>query len=278
MRVISWDVGIKNLAFCCIEYNYDNLESEIVSKTILNWNIINLIPDQEHCLITKCKQPVIHGCQYHGKDIFWCSKHNSFYNKLLLLAKNDPNNLTKPYSVKSINCNNIDIEMLRSSLVYKLDMIILPIIYNLKIDYVLIENQPALRNPRMKAIADLLYAWFLIRCVNDSKIVKSIHLISPSNKLKTYAEELNSKENKYRSTKLKSIDVVTEYLNTTNLTNWTNHLKTFSKKDDLCDSLLQGFYWIDKNKPKIKEPKVKKVKEPKVKKVKKSNNDDVIDI
>ena len=34
MKVISWDVGIKNLAFCCIEYNYDNLESEIISKTI----------------------------------------------------------------------------------------------------------------------------------------------------------------------------------------------------------------------------------------------------
>lgn len=277
MRVISWDVGIKNLAFCCIEYNYDNQESEIVSKTILEWNIINLIPDQEQCLISTCKKPVVHGCQYHGKDIFWCAKHNSFYSKLKILAQEDTINLTKPYTVKSINCNNIDIEMLRSSLVYKLDIIILPIIYKLNIDYVLIENQPALRNPRMKAIADMLYAWFLIRCVNDSRIVKSIHFISPSNKLKSYAEELNLSENKYRSTKLKSIDVVSEYLNNNKLNNWINHINTFNKKDDLCDSLLQGFYWIDKNKPKVPKIKVIKEKVKKTKKLKKTN-EQVIDI
>ena len=38
------------------------------------------------------------------------------------------------------------------------------------IDYVLIENQPSLKNPKMKSIAETLYSWFLIRGIVDKKV------------------------------------------------------------------------------------------------------------
>ena len=205
MKIISWDVGIKNLAFCVIELNNDN------TKKILHWNIINLIPDNEHCFISTCKKPVIKSCEYYGKSVCWCEKHGSFYKTLQAISKDCPQNLTKPSNVKTINCNNINIDDLRCNLIYKLDTQVLPLVYTEKIDYFLIENQPTLKNPKMKAIADILYAWALIRCKLDSKITKSLHLINPSNKLKKYASELLEADNKYRTTKLKSIEVVKDY-------------------------------------------------------------------
>ena len=184
-------------------------------------------------------------CEYYGKSICWCEKHESIHKTLLSVSKNCSDCLTKPLSVKTINCNNINIDDLRSNMIYKLDTIVLPLVYTEKIDYFLIENQPTLKNPRMKAIADTLYTWALIRCKLDSKITKSLHLISPSNKLKKYAAELVDADNKYRTTKLKSIEVVKDYFEKYKLQKWINHLSNYTKKDDLCDSMLQGFYWLD---------------------------------
>ena len=254
MKIISWDVGIKNLAFCVIELNNDN------TKKILHWNIINLIPDNEHCFISTCKKPVIKSCEYYGKSVCWCEKHESFYKTLQTISKDCPQNLTKPSNVKTINCNNINIDDLRCNMIYKLDTQVLPLVYTEKINYFLIENQPTLKNPRMKAIADTLYTWALIRCKLDSKITKSLHLINPSNKLKKYASELLEADNKYRTTKLKSIEVVKDYFEKNKLQNWINYLSNYSKKDDLCDAMLQGFYWIDTYTAKEQKEKTKKEK------------------
>ena len=43
-----------------------------------------------------------------------------------------------------------------------------------------------------------------------------------------------------------SIEVVKKILNTQTFTVWLNHLGTYKKQDDLCDCLLQCFFWIDK--------------------------------
>jgi hypothetical protein len=274
MKLISWDVGIKNLAYCIIDYDLNNK-----NKNILHWNIINLIDDNEHCYISSCKRAVIKSCTYYEKNIFWCEKHESIYNTLLNKENNNNNVLSKPTSIKHINCLNINVDVLRASLINKLDIIILPLIYSEKINYVIIENQPAMRNPRMKAIADTLYCWTLIRGINDSRIIKSIHLISPSNKLKQYAEELMNAENKYKSTKLKSIEVVNEYFTKNKMDIWKNYLNEYIKKDDLCDTLLQGFYWIDRcidETNKINE-RIKKQKNKKVKSVKSVKNKKLID-
>ena len=61
MKIISWDVGIKNLAYCIIELNSDN------TKKILHWNIINLIPENEHCFIKTCKK-LMHTVNNNNKN------------------------------------------------------------------------------------------------------------------------------------------------------------------------------------------------------------------
>lgn len=252
MKVLSFDVGIKNLAYCCIESGSESNQQNITSeyKRIFAWNIINLIPENPHCYISSCKKPAIQTCMYHGHAVNWCTKHNNIYTTLSKTANKENGELTKPTNVHIVNCKTIETDDLRKSIIYNLDMHILPIIFKYKIDYVLIENQPVKKNPLMKQVMDTLYCWFLIRCICDRQIIKKIHLISPSNKLRQYAEQLNTYEDnskeKYKATKNMSVDVVQEYLKKNNLKFLINYLEKYPKKDDLCDSLLQGFYWIDK--------------------------------
>ena len=52
-------------------------------------------------------------------------------------------------------------------------------------DYILIENQPVLKNPTMKSVQMILYSYFLINGVIKNT-VKEIKFISARNKLKVY--------------------------------------------------------------------------------------------
>ena len=43
MKILSWDVGIKNLAYCLLD------DKDTQSFTILDWGMINLVDDRDVC-------------------------------------------------------------------------------------------------------------------------------------------------------------------------------------------------------------------------------------
>ena len=49
-------------------------------------------------------------------------------------------------------------------------------------DFQLIENQPSMKNPKMKGIADTLYTWFLIRGIVDKSF--SPFFLTPNNRIR----------------------------------------------------------------------------------------------
>ena len=118
----------------------------------------------------------------------------------------------------------------------------------LECDYVIIENQPCMKNPTMKSIQMIVYSYFYIRGLVDRKdeILKEIVFISAGNKLKVYDGppiEINLKSKYSRSKKLAIAH--TKYI----LKNHDEYLSFFEshkKKDDLADSFLQGAYFINK--------------------------------
>ena len=63
-------------------------------------------------------------------------------------------------------------ELLKLKLIEKLDLIQFQ-----DFQYILIENQPTFKNPKMKAIADTLYSWFLIRKIVDAKTLFNWHYL-----------------------------------------------------------------------------------------------------
>lgn len=177
---------------------------------------------------------------YHGTDGY-CKSHA----KLLLKRLNDSKKLN---SVKKVNSMKVSIDELRYNLITILDS--MP--HLLKVEKVLIENQPSLKNPKMKAISSTIYDYFLIRGIIDksknNSHVKMVKYISPSNKLKvdedntikTLSKTADNK--KYKLTKQLGIQYCKQLIkhDEENL----KFLGTQKKKDDLCDAFLQGAYYL----------------------------------
>lgn len=146
----------------------------------------------------------------------------------------------------------------------------------LSADYVVIENQPSFKNPRMKSIASTLYDYYLIRGILDKSITKSnitqVKFMSPSNKLKL-ADEGDTKQlikakstddtKAYKLTKSLGIKYCLDLTN--HLPDWQKHFNSHKKKDDLADSFLQGAYFYTNNvNDKIIKPKTRKTEPEKL--------------
>lgn len=304
MKILSVDVGIKNLAMCIIEWNESN------NLIIHYWDTINLLDNTEDlslkCMYNNCQLKIKSYIEYKNIKYYICSKHiinkndlvdkiinddkeinwlqtkeniceicinkqiektkkiffcNNITNKILcnkhykILQHDIGNALNKVSLIKQQKIKNIMIDNIKLLLINNLDnnKNIL-----LNIDEVYIENQPSLKNPTMKAIADTIYSWFLIRGIIDKNInnstINKIKFISPINKLKEFKDnsEINSTENlteskKYRETKKLAIENTKKILTSYNLIEKLNFLLLHNKKDDLADSFLQGWYVLNNN-------------------------------
>ena len=131
-------------------------------------------------------------------------------------------------------------EDLCSNLVHVLDDIRSSIVDPSKVT-VLIENQPAFKAPTMRSIQIFIFAYF--------KLTKGVYvpkLVSASTKntfMKKHGYELKPKD--YKSNKHASIECVTTYLSAKDMQNELALLHASSKKDDLCDCLLQAMACTD---------------------------------
>jgi hypothetical protein len=286
MKIASWDVGIKNLAYCVLEKSGDPERPYIIH----DWDIVNISCEEDvKCAWRECEaRDIKMCCSLAGKKYHFCKVHKSYHNvvasrwedikkalceaeggectvcavcgkaaKWLLADKTycttHKTNLMKrwdaeiamkkfvPSKVKSIS-----IDTLKLNLIRKLDNV--PSL--MQVDEVCIENQPSFKNPRMKAIADTLFTWFLIRGMVDRDAIKKVMFISPSNKLKIedqeeeINEEIAASSNKYRTTKKLGIQHCKDILKYE--PKYVQHLEKYSKQDDAADAFLQGVYYLDR--------------------------------
>ncbi len=291
MKVLSWDVGIINLAYCLIDFENEN------KWKILDWGIINLTDrDKIKCNICK-KNPTFfqkinnetkYYCKVHAKkvnqtgpnfeELFKENENNSVNKKCVCLVKNNPcikkvkyiynNNfycnthakseykkIVNSYKLKKISKKSVGsmtIDVLRIKLISELEKKS----NLLDVDSVLIENQPTLRNPKMKAISSTIYDYYLIRGIFDKERTKSnitlVKYMSPSNKLKLAEEGDTQKLIKmkgdqaktYKLTKSLGIKYCRKMIE--KYDNWINYFEGVKKKDDLADCFLQGMYYLCK--------------------------------
>lgn len=295
MKVLSWDVGIINLAYCLLEIQTDkimenNKEIEKSKYHIIEWGLIDL-SKKEKKLCQICSknasleytdiedEKIKYFCKTHGKKYVvpklaeinnfftlpnknnenincdlcdkeckrcyknynFCSSHGrTFYQKL---EKNIELKETK--KEKTI----FDIDILRYNLIEALDN--KPELFIA--DKVLIENQPSLKNPRMKAISSTIYDYYLIRGIFDKKFdskISQVKYMSPSNKIKLSKDNKlvkdADKKNKYKLTKKLAVDYVKALLDN-DLNNFKEYFLSVKKKDDLADAFLQGAYYLTIN-------------------------------
>ena len=180
---------------------------------------------------------------YTKSDNYYCGTHA----KQLFKSENKLQQL-KSFKTKSSKTLNFD------DVKYDLIMELESHPNLLSADYVVIENQPSFKNPRMKSIATTIYDYYLIRGIIDKEKTKSnisnVKFMSPSNKLKI-ANEGDTKElvkakkttetAGYKMTKSLGIKYCLELIE--HLPDSVAHFKSHKKKDDLADSFLQGAYF-----------------------------------
>ena len=274
-RILSIDVGIKNLAFCLFE---KHVESSYFN--IAKWDIINLSQEDE---IQTCKCAEKNGiicnkpAKYTLNDTYFCLKHSkkqdyqiptselkpNFINKqkiqkLIEIADKYNIHYEKPIKkndllfkineyitnkcfkeITSTNASQIDLITIGKNIKNKFNKIF-PI--EDKIDYVLIENQISPIANRMKTIQGMIAQYFIMNNNTDH-----IEFVSSINKLKEYKTEDKNTNSDYKSRKKQGITKCLEILTTDHrFNNQLSYFNMHKKKDDLSDSFLQGMWFINK--------------------------------
>jgi len=221
MKILSFDVGIKNLAYC-------QLDSE--DKSILDWGILNISVDPpcQHEIKGKC-------CECSAKKMVkdtgfrLCNSHCKLKYYKDLKLKNMPKLKNPMFDLGKSIIKTLDEKK-----------------NFLESEIVIIENQPALKNPTMKSVQMIVYSYFLMK-----ENIKDIQMINARNKLKAYTGpkvECDIKET-YKRNKYLAIQY-TRYMLYQNPKISYDYHKLFEeskKKDDLSDSYLQGLYFIGLN-------------------------------
>jgi hypothetical protein len=273
MKILSIDVGIKNLAFCLF-----NKSPTSEHFNIVKWDIVNLSEEETlKCCFTEknmmCNKPA----KFKKDDHCYCLKHSkkqqyqiptteqkpSFINKQKIAKlyeiadghniKYEPKikktdlinlineNMQKMYfdTIESKKANEVDLFNIGINIKNKFNVMFKE---ENKIDYVIIENQIGPLAIRMKTIQGMIVQYFIMSNLD----VEHIEFISSANKLKGC--DTKDKE-KYSDRKKLGISRCLGFL--TSDFRFNEHLNYFNqhkKKDDLSDSFLQGLWFINNKK------------------------------
>jgi|TARA_B110000971_G_scaffold42603_2_gene41950 hypothetical protein len=243
VKIISFDVGIKNLAYCVISFdNPDNIHDHVIE----DWGVIDImekfLDEAVKCSVNKkgvlCSSPAISAVNIDTKLIGFCNKKTCQGIAQSNYSKKQIKKL-KVVNTKSVSQLNMTSEMINK-------LRLLPNL--LDVDIVVIENQPVLKNPTMKSIQMVLYSFFLINgYTSPSSSITNIALFNASRKLDIYdGPEITDipDASTYSGRKKLSIAYTQYFLknNSTKLEFFNKH----KKKDDLADSYLQCLTYYKK--------------------------------
>ena len=257
--ILSIDVGIKNLGLCVLSKD----------KIIQYWNVINIEPESLHQITCSfCKM----NARYYILHQYFCKKHakNSCSKSTFYFPyKNEKVNKVTRYHMKDIHkygtehelsfttstrddmINEIKIHMIQYAFQNfqqpknKFSLIdygkqihiqfsnLINELKDIKINTVLIENQLGNIATNMKSLQAMICQFFIDIGIHD------IQFISSSKKLQHIAK---NKKITYKDRKSIGILYTKELL--INQLDWIDFMESHKKKDDLCDSFLQGYSFL----------------------------------
>jgi hypothetical protein len=267
MKILSFDVGIKNMAYCILEIDSSNI-------SIIDWSVINLMDEtvSHTCtVIQKNKKSCKSKAKYFLNN-YYCEKHakssdilinDSRFSssKINKMKKNELIEFIDKYNFKINKDQNKDSlvketnEYINKNLLQKIkinkktasEMDLISIGKNMKqkmnipsfqdIDLVLIENQISPIATRMKTIQGMLAQFFIM--INENI---QIQFISSKNKLKGLETNYENITSQYKQHKKDAIFYTNNILEK-HFPSW-KHIMESSKKDDLADAFLQGLMYI----------------------------------
>jgi len=274
MKILSIDVGIKNLAFCLFDKS-PTAEQFKITK----WDSIDISEkeDSQKCVFVEKNIMCNKQAKFKKEDNCFCLKHTkkqqlqiptseqkpSFINKQKiqkLYEIADSHNIKHENKIKKADLvalindyiNKNYFETIESKKAADVDLFNIGVNIKTKfnklfenegqIDYVIIENQISPIATRMKTIQGMIVQYFIM-----SKLkVEHIEFISASNKLKDC--DVKDKT-KYSDRKKLGISKCLEIITTDfRFNEHIDYFNSHKKKDDLSDSFLQGIWFINNKK------------------------------
>jgi hypothetical protein len=271
MKVLSVDVGIKNLAFCIFEKC-----SDVENFKVTKWDTIDISEQEDNITCVFVEKNLICNklAKFKKDDKCYCLKHSkkqqisiptseqkpSFINKQKIQklyeiadshnikyeTKNKKTDLIKLINdyiytnyfqtIESKKASEVDLFNIGLNIKKKFNKLFES---EGEINYVIIENQISPIATRMKTIQGMIVQYFIMSNLK----VEHIEFISASNKLK----DCNIKDKKTYSDRKKlgiekCLEMITKDFRFNEHVNFFNQHK---KKDDLSDSFLQGIWFIN---------------------------------
>ena len=270
MKILSIDVGIKNLSFCLFLTPEDNLNH----LKVIQWDNIDISEKTD----TKCIEIDKNGlCDKPAKftkdSNCYCLKHSKKHNYLQPLAEFKQSYLNKQkiqslidiadkYKLKyenppkksnilaiinefinnncytaisKTNATKINLVTIGRNIQHKFDEIFNE--HLLSIDTIIIENQIGPIANKMKTIQGMISQYFIMRNNNIN-----IEFISACNKLKDF---LSEEKIDYKQRKKLGVQTCLGIVNNDfRFKEWNAFFAKHNKKDDLSDCFLQGIWYI----------------------------------
>lgn len=226
--IISFDIGIINLAYCILSLNPRGASGS--NYIIHEWEIIDLLADSKE----NCSQPLKSG---KNKGVV-CGKPATYQNNTVFFCTTHGKN--KPDFKRHVTAANASEQDLKIKLFRELDK--RP--HFLDVETVLLEIQHKHAREKIKNVGTAINDYFVLRGIIDNKKEFTVRPIDAKNKLTMYdgpplACHLKTqyKRNKWYGVKycawvIRGQTFVTKYFNACN------------KKDDLADSMLQGAWYL----------------------------------
>jgi len=284
MKILSIDVGIKNLAFCLF-VKPEGSENFNIKK----WDVVNISEKETFkCVYTDKTGQCCKPAKFKKDDKCFCLKHSkkqeyqvpSSEHKPAFINKQKLQNLydiASKYGIKyatkakktelidlinehisntyfqhieSTNASDVNLYDIGTNIKHHFDTLFSN---EDKIDYVIIENQISPIATRMKTIQGMIVQYFVMSPIK----VDFVEFISASNKLKGLTsnkstlvsdnlEKDKTDKAKYNDRKKLGIEKCLEMLtNDFRFNNQLDHFNNHKKKDDLSDSFLQGLWFIN---------------------------------
>jgi hypothetical protein len=266
---LSWDIGIKNLSYCILDYNEDKTIS------IIDWGVIDLLKYQDpskYCNQLLKSNGTCHKKASFYKDVnYYCKTHSKNNENLKELSKkmiccqckkiashqdiSDNSFYCKTHcdsgsNVISISQNGAKFMPLFSigKLLYK-ELDSKPLFS--QVSNISLENQPSAKAPKMKSIQMILYSYFVMKSHEGVLKIDNINMISAKHKLRVYKNEYGDIDssilkltNKYTKNKKLAVFCTHKYLENEHDDKWRKFFNDHKKKDDLADAYLMGRYYI----------------------------------
>jgi len=274
MKLLSIDVGIKNMSFCLFEIQTPDQNTDYIK--IINWDNIDLSEKTE----SKCIEIDKNGlCDKSAKFIkdgkCYCLKHSkkqqflqpsvdlkpSYVNKQKIQSLID---IADKYKIKydnpakksnlvalinefitnncftpiiKTNASKVDLVTIGRNIQYNFDNILCDVS---SIDTIIIENQIGPIANKMKTIQGMISQYFIMKNHNIQ-----IEFISASNKLKDFLPKEKDTKIDYKQRKKLGIQTCLEIITTDfRFKEWDTFFNKHLKKDDLSDCFLQGMWFI----------------------------------